>query len=152
MKKIVTTTKEVKWASAHRLFNYDGLCGNVHGHNYRAEFTFKGELTREDAILFDFGDMKKLILGFIDTHWDHACIVHPKDFSLIEFLLDEGNRIFIMPEQYANSTAENMALFLQEVMNEALSQAFPEVICSSVRVWETDSSFAESTESGRAGH
>lgn len=146
MTKIVSTTKEVKWASAHRLFKYNGLCGNVHGHNYRAEFTFTGPVVREDGILVDFGDMKKMIMGFIDQQWDHACIVHPEDYTLINFLTEEKNRMFIMPAEYANSTAENMSLFLQNLVNDCLPTG---VTCSCVKVWETDSSHATSTENAR---
>lgn len=141
----ITDTKVFSCAIAHRLWKYDGRCANVHGHNYKFEVSFTGENTAEDAILMDFGDIKKIAEGWIDSNWDHAVTVHPEDKTLWEFLESEDQRRFMMPKEFANSTAENMASFLLMKFNEILRTQFrdnPSLHCSEVVVWETDTAKA----------
>jgi len=155
---MLTVSKEMKWASSHRLMNKDGTkfypkekCGSGHGHEYFCEFTFtnytSSELdkttcavilekcgeTDEFGFVIDFSDIKKIVQTWIDENWDHVTIVHPKDKSLIEFLIKEGDRFFIMPEGYTTS-AESMAMFLFKKFENLLPEG---VILLSVSVWET---------------
>ena len=52
--------------AAHHLNNYDGACANLHGHTYKCEVWVKGEEEKlqENGILWDFGNLKKLIKQF----------------------------------------------------------------------------------------
>ena len=44
---MTTVTKSVKFDAAHVLTDHQGLCGNLHGHAYRAEETPGWELVRD---------------------------------------------------------------------------------------------------------
>jgi len=107
--------KEVKWDAAHRLLNYEGPCGRIHGHSWRAIFTFESEDLNKDGMVVDFSVVKKVIQGWIDQHWDHGLILNFAD-PLIEILhcqnvisKDQGQQIYPMQ---GNPTAEHMAQFL----------------------------------------
>lgn len=100
-------TKEVKWDAAHRLLNYEGPCGRIHGHSWRAIFTFESENLNKDGMVVDFAIIKKIVQGWIDQHWDHGLILSFAD-PLIE-VLQTTQRMY--PIQ-GNPTAEHMAQFL----------------------------------------
>jgi 6-pyruvoyltetrahydropterin/6-carboxytetrahydropterin synthase len=54
-------------ACAHRLFDYDGPCEELHGHNYRIVVTYKGDQLDRYGMLVDFGDIKKALYAVLDT-------------------------------------------------------------------------------------
>lgn len=95
--------KEVRWEAAHRLLNYEGKCANIHGHSYRAIFTFESNDLDEKGMVIDFTVLKRKIQGWIDDNWDHALILNCKDL-----LLDVigTHRHFTID---GNPTAEKMA-------------------------------------------
>ena len=39
----IRVTKRFHFEMAHMLFEYDGLCQNIHGHSYNLEVTLIGE-------------------------------------------------------------------------------------------------------------
>ncbi|MDR0941133.1 MAG: 6-carboxytetrahydropterin synthase, partial [Bacteroidales bacterium] len=43
----VRITKEFTFDMAHALFEYDGLCRNIHGHTYKLQVTLKGEVNTD---------------------------------------------------------------------------------------------------------
>ena len=40
---IVRVTKRFHFEMAHTLYEYDGMCRNIHGHSYNLEVTIAGE-------------------------------------------------------------------------------------------------------------
>ena len=38
--KVLTVTSRHKISAAHRLYDYDGKCEHLHGHNYQIEVKF----------------------------------------------------------------------------------------------------------------
>ena len=99
-------TKEIEWSAAHRLLNYKGKCANIHGHSYRAIFTFEGNTLDENGMVIDFTILKEKIQKWIDENWDHALILSHEDPLLN---ITKTNKHFIIN---GNPTAENMAEFL----------------------------------------
>jgi len=109
---------EHTFAAGHALRNYRGKCENVHGHNYRVQVTVRGEKLDQTGMLADFVELKRLLRA-ISEPLDHV------------FLND------IEPFNTVNPSAENMAVYICEKMQEGISQANP-VEVAEVKVWETD--------------
>ena len=98
--------KEVRWEAAHRLLRYEGKCANIHGHSYKAIFTFESNDLDEKGMVIDFTVLKEKIQGWIDGNWDHALILNVADnFKNII----KTNKYFAIS---GNPTAEKMAEFL----------------------------------------
>lgn len=109
---------EHTFAAGHALRNYRGKCENVHGHNYRVRVLVRGEALDETGMLADFVVLKK-ILRDISEPLDHV------------FLND------LPPFDKLNPSAENMAWYIWDKMQQQLKQANP-VEVAEVTVWETD--------------
>ena len=125
-------TKQIEFSYGHRLRNYDGKCQHVHGHNGVAEVELSSEELDDRGMVYDFGDLKDDVKGWIDDNMDHAMLVRHDD-PLIEYLEETGEPYYVMEE---NPTAEAIA---REIYEYAESQGHP---VTSVRLWETGSSFA----------
>lgn len=77
-----TLTVERSTSTAHRLRHYDGVCGNVHGHNmaWDLELVVTMEAAGDDNMPLDFKDVSDLI-----DQYDHATLLNEDDV-----LLDQG--------------------------------------------------------------
>ena len=121
---------EHTFAAGHALRNYRGKCENVHGHNYRVQVTLRGETLDATGMLADFVELKR-ILRAISEPLDHVFINDLPPFTEL------------------NPTAENMAWYFCEKLQEQLSQANP-VEVAEVKVWETDIQSATYRPSSRS--
>jgi 6-pyruvoyltetrahydropterin/6-carboxytetrahydropterin synthase len=113
---------EHTFAAGHALRNYRGKCENVHGHNYRVQVLVRGEKLDDVGMLADFTLLKKL-LREISEPLDHVFINDIEPFTTL------------------NPTAENMAWYICEKMQEGLKLANT-VEIAEVKVWETDVQYA----------
>ncbi len=139
----VRVTKEFKFEMAHALWNYDGLCKNIHGHSYILYVTVLGKPIIEEnnkklGMVIDFGDLKKIVNQVIVNDMDHSLVVSDK--SKHQPLFETGEmfeRHHILPYQ---PTCENMVIdFAQRI-----KQLLPETVkLYSVRLYETATSYAE---------
>lgn len=119
-------TKAFSFDSAHKLINYDGKCAKLHGHTYKLHVTISRDLDiqyREgdlatDAMVMDFGDLKKIVNREIIEKYDHSYL---NDF-------------------YDNSTAEIMVVDFFRKIRAVLPSS---VTLESVKLWETEDSYAE---------
>jgi 6-pyruvoyltetrahydropterin/6-carboxytetrahydropterin synthase len=109
---------EHTFAAGHSLRHYKGKCENVHGHNYKVQVIVRGEKLDDTGLLTDFVDLKKLLRGIAEP-LDHV------------FLND------IEPFTTVNPSAENIAVYICEKMQQGLNQANP-VEVAEVKVWETE--------------
>lgn len=135
MLRNVYVTKRVTFEACHYLPNYEGKCANLHGHSYKVEVTFKGQVfSPEDvsettpsalAMVHDFTDIKKLLNRTVVDRFDHK--------NLNDFL--------VIP------TAEGLAVDIYDRIREELeNKADYEIV--KVRVWETEDSYATYNPSG----
>ena len=72
---ITTITKEFEFAAAHNLPNHEGLCKNLHGHNYKLQVTISGDIQKigsASGMIMDFGDLKKIVKKHILDILDHS--------------------------------------------------------------------------------
>lgn len=81
-----TLEVERSTSTAHRLSEYDGVCGDMHGHNMHWDVTVTITMsgTGSDNMPVDLKD----ISGLIDSV-DHAAVLS-KDDSLLQFVLENN--------------------------------------------------------------
>jgi 6-pyruvoyltetrahydropterin/6-carboxytetrahydropterin synthase len=118
-------TKEVTFEAAHRLLNYDGPCGNLHGHSYKVQVTVCSSDLDDQGFVMDFSKLKWLLRDTIGE-WDHATILQNGD-PLID-PLQKLVKLVIFGEP---PTAENMANKIYNALTEQ------QVKVSQVVVYET---------------
>lgn len=108
-------TVETDFAAAHRLVGYEGLCENLHGHNWRVDVTVSSPSLNDLGMVMDFKDLKALVAELLEE-FDH------------KYLND------IPPFDAINPTTEN----LSRVIAERLQADLPgPVRVKSIRVWES---------------
>src|SRR3989338_7522381 len=100
-----TVLKEIHFCYGHRLMNYDGKCARLHGHNGKVAIELESKTLDKRGMVFDFGDMRKIIQAWIEKELDHKMILK-KDDPLVKVLRDLGEPYFLMEE---NPTAESLA-------------------------------------------
>ena len=95
-----------------------------------------------DAIgrLVDFGDLKRMLKGWIDDHWDHAFLLWEDDENAIAAIKSvRPTKYYLLP---ANPTAENIARhLLEDICPRLLTPLRAQAVC--VAVWETEDSCAQ---------
>lgn len=131
-----SVTKEFSFSSAHRLLNYEGPCKNLHGHNYRCQITIQSTTVDGMGMVLDFSELKTRIIKRVMFMFDHKLIICQDDPDL-HTLIDLTDHT-IVPY---NVTAENMAQHIYSIANSNAEGAIGKVV--RVKLWETDTSFAE---------
>lgn len=137
-------TKVFTFDAAHRLQNHDGKCANLHGHTYRVEVTVEGPILDEPGspafgMVLDFSDLKVWWVEEIEDYLDHSTILQQDDplvFAIRPFTRKVNT--FDWPP-----TAENLAEWIKEEMGRRILDELPAHFVSSVRVYETPTSWAE---------
>jgi len=128
---------------AHTLYEYDGLCRNIHGHSYNLEVTLIGKPRNEpqhpkDGIVIDFSQIKELVKTQIVNRFDHSLMVNrlvPEKQQ--ELLRQTSERIIVVDFQ---PTSENIVIYIASILQQHLPSG---VNLFSVRLFETVTSFAE---------
>ncbi|HPE40424.1 MAG TPA: 6-carboxytetrahydropterin synthase [Bacteroidales bacterium] len=139
----IRLTKVFSYAMAHALDNYDGLCKNIHGHNYHLEVTVSGipvvdTLSPKKGMLIDFSDLKTIINREIVDVLDHALMLNDAtNPDLISLLKKTYERVIMVPFQ---PTTENMLCYLADTVQKVLPEG---VLLYSLKLKETENSYAE---------
>ena len=128
-----SVTKRIDFCYGHRLLNHDGVCKHLHGHNAVAEIEVRADALDQRSMVCDFGDIKRLVKGWIDREIDHRMLLRHDD-PLVKPLQALGEPVFLVD---SNPTVERIARL---IFDYATEQGLPVV---RVRVWETPTSFAE---------
>ena len=118
---------------AHRLFQYNGKCENLHGHNAKIEVLIQSKRLNKQDMVEDFIRIKDVVGKWLDDNLDHSTILHRYD-PLVKDLLKHRQKLFLLNQ---NPTAEVIA----NVIKDAIKRLKLNV--KGVRVWETPSSMAE---------
>ena len=124
--------KQIYFCYGHRLLNYDGPCMHPHGHNGMAEIFLASDQLDKRHMLFEFGDLKEILKGWIDEQLDHKMLLHRED-PLVKPLQKMGEPVYLFD---TNPTAEAIA---RVIYDYAISKKLP---VEEIRVWETESSWA----------
>ena len=116
---------EKTFAAAHRLFDYNGPCENLHGHNYRVEAVYAGTELDRFGMLVDFTDIK-CAFNAVLNELDHTYLNELPAFAGI------------------SPSAENIAAHIfRELKRTAL---YPRAALYAVSVWETPTQKATYSE------
>ncbi|MBP8850270.1 MAG: 6-carboxytetrahydropterin synthase [Breznakibacter sp.] len=139
----IRLSKEFRFEMAHALWNYDGLCKNIHGHSYILRVTVIGTPINDDnhvknGMVMDFGDLKRIVNEQIVDRLDHTVVLNEKSpYQKVLELPQMGGRHVITPYQ---PTCENMLVDFAQRIKSNLPQ---NVELHSLRLHETANSFAE---------
>jgi len=139
----IRVTKRFHFEMAHTLFEYDGLCRNIHGHSYYLEVTISGEPLNEpghpkDGMVLDFSELKNIVKTQILNQFDHALMINSKVAENQQELLRQTTERFISVD--FQPTSENMVIYIAEILQQHLPS---DVNLFSIRLYETATSFAE---------
>ncbi len=139
----IRLTKEFRFEASHALWNYDGLCKNIHGHSYILNVTIKGEpiLDVENpklGMVMDFGELKKIVKTEIVDILDHSVILNKQapyqSFTNVKEMFD---RIHLLDYQ---PTCENMVIDFAKIIKTKLPKG---IELYSIKLYETATSYAE---------
>jgi 6-pyruvoyltetrahydropterin/6-carboxytetrahydropterin synthase len=130
-------SREIHFCYGHRLLDYAGKCRHLHGHNGVAVITLESDHLDHLGMVMDFGEIKRVMQTWIDTHLDHRMILH-RDDPILPTLRGMDEPLFLLD---VNPTAENLAKLIYD---QAKQHGFPIV---EVTLWETPSSYATYRES-----
>lgn len=139
----IRVTKRFHFEMAHTLFEYDGLCRNIHGHSYNLEVTLIGKPLNQpghpkDGMVMDFGDLKQIVKEHIVNRFDHSLMVNKLvPDEQVEFLRKTTERIILVDFQ---PTTENISSHIAGILKQHLPSG---VKLFSIRLYETVTSFAE---------
>ncbi len=140
---MLTVTSRHKISAAHRLYDYNGKCEHLHGHNYLIEITLAADHTDSLGMIMDFSKIKSCLLAELDKLWDHRTLLFDQDplcLSLQKVLADAS--VCAVP---FNPTAENMAAYLGLEFFPKLLQAngyADKLTVNKITVFETENNSA----------
>jgi 6-pyruvoyltetrahydropterin/6-carboxytetrahydropterin synthase len=112
---------ESHFAAAHQLRGYKGKCEAMHGHNWRVQVTVSSETLNDIGLAIDFVDLKAIANEVIQS-LDHTFL----------------NEVFPFTE--INPSSENIARWVFDSIKKKIDDK--NVSCSSVTVWESETSSA----------
>ena len=140
---VIRVTKFYDFEMAHALWNYDGLCKNIHGHTYKLYVTVAGtpienSNDKKDGMVIDFGDLKRIVKHEIVDHLDHSLVLNKNaPHHKLNELNEMYERHFIFDFQ---PTCENLVIWMVDKIIPLLPAG---VKLKKVRLYETASSCAE---------
>lgn len=139
----IRVTKYYDFEMAHALWNYDGLCKNIHGHTYKLYVTVMGEPISDPndpkfGMVIDFGDLKRIVKTEIVDKFDHSLVIykdapHEKLLELNE-MYERHHVVDFQP------TCENLVVHFANTIIPLLPKG---VKLKKVKLYETVSSSAE---------
>jgi 6-pyruvoyltetrahydropterin/6-carboxytetrahydropterin synthase len=131
-----SVTKKIEFCYGHRLLDYDGMCKHPHGHNAVAEVEIQADSLDARNMVADFGDIKRVVKGWVDRELDHRMILR-RDDPLVRCLQSLGEPVYLLE---SNPTVERIARLVYDISRE---QGLHVV---RVTVWETPTSWATYSE------
>ena len=120
-------TRRIEFCYGHRLLDYDGVCKHPHGHNAVAEVEIRTQALDSRGMVVDFGDITRLLKGWVDREIDHKMILRDDD-PLVRPLEVLGEPVYRLD---SNPTAERLARLIFDAAREL---GLP---VARVTVWET---------------
>lgn len=132
MLRMYSVTQELPFCYGHRLLQYPGKCGRLHGHNGVARITLRAAELDRQGMVADFDQIERAMRKYLDESIDHRMLLHRED-PLVPALRAAGEE-FVALE--VNPTAENIAKL---IFDQAQRAGFP---VAEVQVVEQQGSIA----------
>lgn len=136
-----TIIQRIEIDAGHRLLEHEGKCRNVHGHRYVFEVVLQSRDLDQVGRVVDFGEVKRIIGGWLDANWDHGFIYQAGD-PIGMAVEREGSKCYRVKFP---PTAENLAAYFLGICTRgAVSIVLPPgVKVVGMKVWETPNCRAE---------
>ena len=103
-----SVTQELPFCYGHRLLQYPGKCGRLHGHNGVARITLRSSTLDSQGMVADFDAIERAMRRFLDESIDHRLLLHRDDPAVAKL---EGEEFIAVD---FNPTAENIARYIFE--------------------------------------
>ena len=142
--------KTLEIENGHMLARHPDACRFPHGHSRKVEIVLEAEELDANGMVCDFKIVKDAIGKFLDT-FDHALCMNTEDPMYPTLKAAFGERVIAFEK--TEPTTEVLAKTFFDAIARGLTDYAvredtryplrPEVRLSSVRVWETSSSWAE---------
>ena len=127
--------KEFWFSMGHTLHNHSGKCANLHGHNYCLIVTVCSDILNSQAMVMDFGDLKRIVSDIIDRDYDHRFLIYEND--------ERADRLKVLDQSVSivsfNPTAEMLAYTIKQQIDARLIN----LEVSNLILRETENSYAE---------
>lgn len=157
MSPIITMTRRLEFDYGHRLITHEGKCANYHGHRGVVEITCSTPMLDVQGMVVDFGEVKRVVGGWIDEHLDHGMILQAGDqmvealrsmFEAGDGIKQQGDvsfqlgrpKLAVVPFP---PTAEHLASYLLRVSTGLLCHTG--ITVERVRFYETPNGWADAT-------
>lgn len=106
------------FSAAHQLRNFQGICENLHGHNWKIEVIVESQCLDSMGVVIDFQMVEDKTKEILDI-FDHQVLNHIPYF------------------QDVNPSAENISRYCFEELKRKLAQN-SKVQIKKITIWETD--------------
>lgn len=116
--RIYEIRRKFKFEAAHRLYQYDGPCSNIHGHSYKGELCIKVVNLNQNGMVIDFTELKQFDNDFIQKKFDHAFILNDDDelATLIQNNCDI--KLLVLPSADTKTTAERFCQIIGDALED----------------------------------
>lgn len=86
--------REIGIDVGHRVPDHGSKCRNPHGHRYRIIATCEGPVideagNEENGMVLDFGNVKKYMMDFLDSVFDHGFVVYKGDKVMMNMFFQD---------------------------------------------------------------
>lgn len=124
---MLSITTELSFEAAHKIPDYEGPCGNLHGHSYKVQVTAARKRSNgiwgNDGMVVDFKELKRAVKS----------VIAPFDHSYINDIID-------------NPTAEKIVMYIAESLWTVFERQYTECEIVKIKLWETEKNFVEWTK------
>jgi len=125
--------KSVYFDASHRLLHYKGKCANLHGHRWKVEVWVRGSADKETGIVADYNLIRETV-----EEYDHQVILN-RDDPMVR-CLSEFQQVVTTE---GDPTSELLAGVIKNRINTEFVSAGLDAIVEKIRVWESETCFAE---------
>ena len=129
---VYKVTKRIDFCYGHRLLDYQGECGRLHGHNGILEIDVESQSLDHLGMVVDFNLISERVKSWVLENLDHKMLLCEQD-PVVKALREMGEPLYVVKD---NPTAENIARLVYLAARERGLQA------AEVRLWETPSGCA----------
>jgi len=134
-------TKIFHFEMAHAIYDYKGLCKNIHGHSYILHVSVShddppGDYYPAPGFAIDFKSVKKIVQENVITVLDHALLLSRQYTEQNPAVLAHNNLIIFEAEP----TAENILFYIKKQLQSYLPE---EIRLEKLLLFETADSYAE---------
>jgi len=135
-------TKKIEIDMGHRVPGHKNKCKNFHGHRWIFEVGVDDKIITtpgapDEGMVIDFGELKKIMMKYIDEVYDHGFMMYDRDEYADDFEKYQSNGQKIIFVSFV-PTSENISKHIFEILYRQLKAV--DICLHHVKVWETPNS------------